>query len=66
MPITNLKVIRIVSRSNLNNPCTKFRISMLITNNGNKFAQNRKNYPLTNKLTVPTIIRINRNSRIPK
>ena len=61
MSFANFKVIRVVSRSNLNNTSTKFHINIFISNNWN-FSVYKRNYTnLAYNILISFIIWMNCN-----
>ena len=57
--LTNLKVVRIMGRCNLNTACSELLINIIICNNRNLSVGKRKLKHLTNDILISVIIRIN-------
>ena len=66
MSFTNLKIVRIVSRSNLNNTSSEFLINIAVCDNRYLSICKWKVYFLSNKICISFIIRINSKCRITK
>ena len=66
MSFTNLKIVRIVSRSNLNNTSSEFLINIAVCDNRYPSICKWKVYFLSNKICISFIIRINSKCRITK
>ncbi len=64
--LTNLKVVRVMSRSNLNNTCTLFHICVFVTYNRNFLVEQRKNYMTTVQMFVTLVILVDCNGSIAK
>ena len=58
MTLTNLKIVRVVCRCNLNRTCSKFFIYIVICYNRNLFVNQRQNYILSYQLFIALIIRM--------
>ena len=56
--LTNLKIVRVVCRCNLNRTCSKFFIYIVICYNRNLFVNQRQNYILSYQLFIALIIRM--------
>ena len=66
MSFTNLKVVRVMSRCNLNNTCTEFHINIFIGYNRDFSVDKRKHYLLANDVLVSVIVRVYGNCSITK
>ena len=66
MSFTNLKIVRIVSGSNLNNTSSEFLINIAVCDNRYLSICKWKVYFLSNKICISFIIRINSKCRITK
>ena len=64
MAFSNLKIIRVMRRCDLDNSGTKFHIYITVCHNRNSTIYNRKHYFLSNHIFVSVIFRINGNCRI--
>ena len=64
MSLTNLKVVRVMSRCNLNTTSSELLIYIRICNNRNLSVNKRKKKSLTNDISISLIIRINGNCSI--
>ena len=64
MTLSNLKVVRVMCRSNLNNTGTKFHINIRIGNYRKLTVHNRKKEFFANQILITVIIGIYSNSRI--
>ena len=64
MTFSNLKVVRVVSGSDLYNARTKFNINIIVGNNRNFSADQRKYQGLADNILISVIVRVNSDSGI--
>ena len=59
MTLSNLKVVRVVSRGNLNNTGSEFPVNVGVGNNGNHTIHDRQHYTLANQMLISLILGMN-------
>ena len=64
MTFTNFKVVRVVSRCNLNATCTKADFNVIVSDNGNLSAYEGKYKLLAYKVSVSLVLGMNGNGGI--
>ena len=66
MALTNLKVVGVVGRSNLNYTCTEVHFNVFVCNNGDFTVNKRNDKCLADNVLVSFILGVNCNSSIAK
>ena len=64
MPQTDLEVIRIMSRSNLNTACSEVHFNIFIRNDGNLPVDDRQNKRFADNILVSLVVRVDGNGSI--